>query len=195
MPRITQLRREGRRGDRVAVELDSAPWRTLPLEVAVRARLQVGVELDRDRARTVRRELRRHEALAASATALRHRDLPARRLEERLARRAVPPAERARAIETLQRTGLLDDARFARGRALALATRGYGDAAIRFDLERKGVDADVATEALAELEPERDRAVRVAATAGNAVRAARLLARRGFGEEAIEGATGVAESG
>src|SRR5919201_6061919 len=114
MARITDLRREGRRGDRVAVELDGSPWRTLPLEVVVRTRLQVGAELDRARARTVRRELRRHEALAASASALRHRDLSTRRLEQRLERRAVPPAERVRAVATLTRAGLLDDGRFAR---------------------------------------------------------------------------------
>src|SRR5919201_5502243 len=130
MPRITQLRREGRRGDRVAVELDGSLWRTLPLDVIVRARLQVGIELERVRARTVRRELRRHEALAASTSALRHRDLSTRRLEERLERRAVPPAERARAVETLTQAGVLDDARFARSRALALAPRGFGEEAI-----------------------------------------------------------------
>ena len=167
----------------------------LPLEVVVRAALRIDAELDRARARTVRRELRRHEALAASAGALRHRDLSTRRLEQRLERRAVPPAERARAVETLTRAGLLDDGRFARGRAHALAARGYGDAAIRFDLERQGVAAELATEALAEVEPERDRAVRLAATAGSSTRAARLLARRGFGEEAIETAVGVAENG
>src|SRR5919202_6469063 len=195
MARITNLWREGRRSDRVAVELDGSPWRTLPLEVVVRTRLQAGSELDRERARTLRRELRRHEALAASAVALRHRDLSTRRLEQRLERRTVPPAERARAVETLTRAGLLDDARFARGRARALAARGYGDAAIRFDLERQGVDAELAAEALAELEPERDRALRLAASAGGAARAARLLARRGFGEDAIEAAAGVAENG
>ena len=193
MPRITALRAQ--RGDRVAVELDGAAWRVLPLEVVVRAALRIDAELDRARARTVRRELRRHEALAASAGALRHRDLSTRRLEQRLERRAVPPAERARAVETLTRAGLLDDGRFARGRAHALAARGYGDAAIRFDLERQGVAAELATEALAEVEPERDRAVRLAATAGSTTRAARLLARRGFGEEAIETAMGVAENG
>jgi regulatory protein len=193
MPRITALR--GERGDRVAVELDGSAWRMLPLEVVARAGLRVGAKLDRDRARAVRRELRRHEALAASTRALRHRDLSTRRLEQRLERRAVPPAERARAVEMLTRAGLLDDGRFARSRSLALAARGYGDAAIRFDLERPGVDAELAAEALAELEPERDRAVRVAAAAGGAARAARLLARRGFGDEAIEAATGVAETG
>jgi len=193
LPRITALR--GEREDRVAVELDGAAWRVLPLEVVARAALRVDAELDRARARTVRRELRRHEALAASAGALRHRDLSTERLEQRLERRAVPPAERARAVETLTRAGLLDDGRFARGRARALAARGYGDAAIRFDLERQGVDAELAAEALAKLEPERDRAVRLAATAGGAARAARLLARRGFGEDAIEAAASVAENG
>jgi SOS response regulatory protein OraA/RecX len=193
VPRITALR--GERGDRVAVELDGAAWRVLPLEVVGRAALRVGGELDRARARAVRRELRRHEALAASAGVLRHRDLSTRRLEQRLERRDVPPAERTRAVETLTRAGLLDDARFARGRARALAARGYGDAAIRFDLERQGVEAELAAEALAELEPERDRALRVAASAGGAARTARLLARRGFGEDAIEAAAGVAENG
>jgi SOS response regulatory protein OraA/RecX len=193
VPRITALR--GERRDRVAVELDGAAWRVLPLEVVGRAALRVGGELDRDRARTVRRELRRHEALAASTSALRHRDLSTRRLEQRLERRAVPPAERVRAVETLTRTGLLDDGRFARGRARALAARGYGDAAIRFDLERQGVQAELVVEALAELEPERERALRLAASAGGAVRAARLLARRGFGEDAIEAVAGVAENG
>jgi regulatory protein len=193
VPRITALRAQ--RGDRVAVDLDGTAWRVLPLEVVVRAALRVDGELDRPSARTVRRELRRHEALGASAGALRHRDLSTRRLEQRLERRAVPPAERARAVETLTRAGLLDDGRFARGRARALAARGYGDAAIRFDLERQGVAAELAAEALAELEPERDRALRLAATAGGAARAARLLARRGFGEDAIEAAVGVAENG
>ena len=50
--------------------------------------------------------------------------------------------------------------------------------------------AELATGVLEELEPERDRAVRVAAAAGGAARAARVLARRGFGEDAIEAAVG-----
>src|ERR671928_824201 len=166
MPRVTALRSE--RAGRVAVQLDGAPWRTLPLEAVMRAGLRVGEELDRPRARALRRELRRHEALAVSTRALRHRDLSTRSLERRLEQRAVPPAERMRAVETLTRAGLLDDARFARGRARALAARGYGDAAIRFDLERQGVEAEVAADALAGVEPERERALRLAASAGGA---------------------------
>ena len=194
MPRVTALRRE--RATRVAVDLDGESWRTLPVEVVLRAGLEVGCELDRLRARTVRRELRRHEALAASARALRHRDVSTRRLEQRLERGSVAPADRAQAVEALTRAGLLDDERFARGRALALASRGYGDAAISFDLERQGVPDELASLVVGELEPERDRAARIAATAGGAARAARVLARRGFGEDAIEAAVGdVAETG
>lgn len=193
MPRVTALRRE--RAGEVAVYLDGAVWRSLPHEVVARARLQVGEELDRIRARAVRGELRRHEALAASTRALRHRNLSTRRLEQRLERHAVAPAERARAVETLTRAGLLDDGRFARGRAAALAARDYGDTAIRFDLERQGIAAEVVEAVVAELEPEGERAARVAATAGGGSRAARVLARRGFGEEAIEATVGIAETG
>ena len=162
----------------------------------MRAGLRVGVELDRPRARAVRRELRRHEALAVSSRALRHRDLSVRALERRLEQRAVAPAERTEALETLKRAGVLDDRRFACSRASVLACRGYGDAAIRFDLERHGVAAELVDAAVSELEPEEVRAARVAAAAGGGARAARVLARRGFGGDAIEAAAGdVAEKG
>ena len=162
----------------------------------LRAGLGVGDELDRQRARTLRRELRRHEALAVSTRALRHRDLSARALERRLEQRAVGPVERAEALETLTRAGVLDDRRFARSRANSLAARGYGDAAIRFDLERHGVAGELVEAVVSELDPEEARAARVAAAAGGGARAARVLARRGFGPEAIEAVAGdVAEMG
>ena len=61
MPTVTRLR-EDRRG-RVAVELDGAPWRVLPVDVVARAGLSEGRTLDRETLRTVRRELRRVEAI------------------------------------------------------------------------------------------------------------------------------------
>src|SRR5919198_4128849 len=106
MPCVTALRSE--KAGRVAVQLDDAPWRTLPLEVVTRAGLRVGEELDRPRVRAVRRELRRHEALAVSTRALRHRDLSTQALERRLEQRAVGSAERAEVVETLKRAGVLD---------------------------------------------------------------------------------------
>ena len=191
MARVTALRAP--KPGRVAVELDGARWRTLPLEVVVRAGLRTGEELDRPRLRLLRRELRRHEAIAAATGALRHRDHSAQSLEQKLEQRGVAPADRDAALDTLGRTGLVDDARFASGRAQTLAARGWGDAAIRADLERHGLDADPVTEAIAALEPERERAREHASRRGGGVRAARWLASHGFDADALDGL--IAEDG
>lgn len=188
MPKITGLRDEGR--GRVGVELDGAPWRTLPLVAVVRAGLRMGRELDRGRARLLRRELRRSAALATAGRALRRRDLPERAVERRLERAGVAPAVRAEALATLARAGLVDDERFAFGRAAALAERGRGDAAIVWELEREGVPPEIAERAIASLDPERERARRVAERRGRTAATFRLLARSGFGEDAIEHAGG-----
>src|SRR5207247_9084449 len=90
VPTITALR-EDRRG-RVAVELDGAPWRTVPVGVAGRAGLAEGRSLDRAALRTLRRELRRAEALAVAGRVLRSRDMSRAGLAARLQRAAVAPA-------------------------------------------------------------------------------------------------------
>jgi SOS response regulatory protein OraA/RecX len=84
----------------------------------------------------------------------------------------------------------VDDARFAANRAAALAERGYGDAAIRADLERKGVPAEVVEDAVGALEAELERAARIVERRGPGARTARYLAGKGFGEETVEAASG-----
>jgi regulatory protein len=188
VPIVTALR-EDRRG-RVSVELDGVPWRVVPTDVVVRAELAEGRELDRPTLRVLRRELRRAEALAVAARALRPRDLSEQCLEERLTRAAVAPAARAEALATLSRAGLVDDLRYAQGRSQALAARGYGDEAIAADLDRNGVSREVALEALAGLALETERAQEIVDRRGPGGRTARFLAARGFGEEAVEAALG-----
>jgi regulatory protein len=188
VPTVTALR-EDRRG-RVAVDLDGELWRVVPVDVVVRAGLAEGRALDRPTLRLFRRELRRAEALAVAGRALRARDLSTRRLEERLERATVPPATRAESLDVLTRAGVLDDNRFAESRAQSLAARGYGDAAIRRDLERQGIEAEGISGALAMLEPEIERARQVVARRGAGHRTARYLAARGFAEEALEAASG-----
>jgi SOS response regulatory protein OraA/RecX len=185
---VTALR-DDRRG-RVAVELDGAPWRTLPVEVVARAGLSEGRTLDRAALRLLRRELRRAEALAVAARALRVRDLSEQRVTERLAGAAVAPAAVAESLDLLTGAGLVDDRRLARSRAQALAERGYGDAAIEHDLERQGVAGDLIRAALEELPGELERARRLVERRGVGARTARYLASKGFGEEAIEAAAG-----
>ena len=156
----------------------------------MRAGLTAGLELDRARARLLRRELRRSEALQKAMRELRFRDRSTARLRERLAAAHVPAQAAEEALAALTRAGLADDARMARARATSLAERGAGDAAIRHDLEQQGLEAPVVEEALAELEPEEARAARVVEARGASLATARRLARKGFSTESIEHTVG-----
>jgi SOS response regulatory protein OraA/RecX len=175
---------ERSRGD-VEVELDGEPWRLLPVDAVVRTGLAVGRALDRETARTLARELRRERALRRATRALAARDRSRQALDERLARAGFPSGSRDEALTTLERAGLVDDARFARARADALAARGYGDGAIRADLERQGVRSEIVQEVLAALDPEPARARRILDRSGRGARALRRLAARGFDPETI----------
>lgn len=127
----------------------------------------------------------REEALAIATRALARREHSRRSLGERLHRAGVSENEAEDVLAELERVGLLDDARFARERARVLAERGKGDAAIRFDLERAGVDAGSVEAALAHLDPERERAERLVGRRGATQATARLLAGRGFDEDVV----------
>ncbi len=192
MARVTALRSERR--DRVRVELDGEPWRTLPAAAVVSAGLRVGAELDRERARELRRAVRRSDALERAAAALSRRDRSAAGLDAVLERRGVAAPERAQAVEAMSRLGYLDDARFAASRAAVLAGREFGDEAIRFDLERQGLGGEQIDDAVRSLDPEADRARTIAARAGSAPRAARRLAAKGFSADSIESALGMVDA-
>jgi regulatory protein len=174
--RVTALREL--RGGRVAVSLDGEAWRTLPADVIVRCGLGVGTELDRERVRTLARELRRDRALSHAARALRTRDRTSAELDARLERAGFSRGVRSDARDVLARAGLVDDERFARRRATELAERGRSDAAIRWDLERRGLPREAVEAALEALEPEQERANRLGLDPP-------ALARRGFSEDVV----------
>jgi SOS response regulatory protein OraA/RecX len=184
VPVVTALRARG--SGRVAIDLDGREWRIVPLEAAYAAGLVVGRGLDRGSARTLRRELRRLEAVSAAMRALRDRDHTEASLEQRLAARGVVPALRRETVGAVSRAGLVDDERFAAGRAELLARRGAGDELIADDLERQGVPAAAAEVAIAALEPEQDRIAAIIEARGRNARTARYLAARGFSEAALE---------
>jgi len=190
VPVVTGLREL--RGGRIAVELDGARWRTVPAEVLVRVRLVVGEELDRPRVRELARELRRARAVDTALRAVSRREQSASELDLRLRERGFAPGLREETLNRLERVGLVDDERYAMRRAESLSERGQGDEAIRWRLERDGVAGETAAKAVAALPPERQRARLVVAAQGAGLRTARELARRGFGEDAVEEALGQA---
>ena len=125
------------------------------------------------------------DALETALGALRYRDLSEHELEQKLAARGFAESDQAQAVATLRRTGLLDEGRFAEGRAASLASRGAGDALIRDALRRAGVPPEVAEEAVVALEPEMQRALAVVERRGSGPKTSRYLATKGFSRDTI----------
>jgi regulatory protein len=140
--------------------------------------------------RELARELRRARAVDTALRAVSRREQSAAELDRRLRDRGFAPELREETLNRLERVGLVDDERYAMRRAESLSERGQGDQAIRWRLERDGVSDETAAKALAALPPERQRARLVVAAQGAGPRTARELARRGFGEDAVEEALG-----
>ena len=179
------------------VELDGEPWRTVPVEVVLAAGLHVGLILERGHLRSIRRELRSREALGQASKILSRRDVSARGLAAELERRRVAPAARRETIARLRDVGAVDDRRAAKRRAELLADRGAGDLLIRADLEARDFSREIAEAAVGALTLEAERARAIVAGRGAGPATARYLARKGFGEDAIESALGgsIAQSG
>lgn len=116
---------------------------------------------------------------------LRVREHSVASLDERLAGRGFGDAERAAAMRRLHELGYLDDVRFAQLRAEALCMRGSGNRLIDADLARHGIDRAVREQVLDSLEPEDDRVAAIVGRRGASPRVARLLAGRGFDEDAV----------
>ena len=125
------------------------------------------------------------EAVEAALRSLRHRDRSVAQIDGQLASRGISEDDRADALATLARTGLVDDRRFAERRAEQLAERGAGDAFIRHDLQGAGVDSDLVEAALSGVAPEYERAERIVERRGSGSKTARYLAAKGFSHDTV----------
>jgi regulatory protein len=130
------------------------------------------------------------DPIEVAVRSLRSHDRSRAEIDERLAKAGIGELDRPEALDRLERLGYVDDGRFAVSRATALASRGQGDAAIRFDLRGRGIAEDAIETALAELEPEVERAVQLAEQLGRTPKIAARLGRKGFGADALEAAFG-----
>jgi len=160
----------------------------------VRCGLHADLPLDRPLARSLARELRRERALGTAVRSLRTRPLSEHRLRERLRSRGIRPDAEEDAVATLSEAGFVDDAQLARGRAVALAERGWGDAGIEARLEGEGLPRSEVEAGIASLEPEAKRAARLIRGLPPH-KAWTLLQRRGFDLETVESALGDLDEG
>jgi SOS response regulatory protein OraA/RecX len=127
-------------------------------------------------------------AVEVALRLLRHRDRSAAQIDQELEARGVGTDSRADALETLRRTGLVDDNRFTERRAVSLADRGAGDAFIQHDLEAAGIAQDVIEDALAVLDSEHERARRIVERRGASPKTARYLGGKGFSADVVHDA-------
>ena len=127
-------------------------------------------------------------ALEAATNALARRDRSAADLIAWLERKGVDADEASIAVERLRGAGYVNDARYANERAETLAGRGFGDEAVRFELEKEGLAADEIAAALLALSPERERAIEFLGRARTPLLGIRRLAAKGFSADAIESA-------
>ncbi|HEY3920941.1 MAG TPA: RecX family transcriptional regulator [Gaiellaceae bacterium] len=127
-------------------------------------------------------------ALEAATKALSRRDRSAADLAAYLERKGTDPDEARAAVDRLRDAGYVNDERYAAARAEGLAGRGYGDEAVRFELEREGLAADQIAAALLALPPERERATAFLLKARTPLAGLRRLAAKGFSADALEAA-------
>ncbi|MDI3317311.1 MAG: regulatory protein RecX [Bacillota bacterium] len=193
--RITGLEADPKGG--IAVMVDGEPLGSVSTAAAVELGLQVGEELDEERAARLRLEVETESAFLRALRWLAVHPRSRRELEIRLQRAGWTKEAAERALARLERFGYVDDLGVAR-RLLEERGREWGPVRLRQELRKRGIPAPVIEEALAAaelpaeesvaLELGRQRWLRYQGEAAEVRRrrVADFLRRRGFGWEVVE---------
>jgi regulatory protein len=147
-PTITEIVRQKRR-PRADLHLDGAYAFTIGLELVIERGLAVGDELPAELRRELEAEDQRRGAIAAALRLLAVLPRSEKELRDRLRRRAFGSSAIDAAIGRMRELGYLDDAAFARFYVDARqAATPRSRRALAFELSRKGVGRELASEAL-----------------------------------------------
>ena len=197
MPRLTQIK-ETKKG-RLALFLDGEFAFSLDEDTFASAHLHEGDELEDWQVEDLRKQSDTRRALDKAMDYLSLRDHAAGELYQKLCRKFDGPSA-AYAVARAQELGLLNDADFARRRAAELLRKRKSRREILNDLSAKGIDRDVAAEAVEALyqtdedgeDPELatartlvERRYAAKLAAGKREQVAAALARRGFSHAII----------
>jgi regulatory protein len=150
--RISALEAQKRRRDRVSVFVDGEFALSLQADVALRAGLRVGDQLD---AAALARLLQLEERESARGRALRFletRERTSLEVESRLTRYGYEPQVVGGVMSWLKDLGYLDDDRFAREFAREKLAGSWGAGRVASELGRKGVGSEAIADAVAAAE-------------------------------------------
>jgi regulatory protein len=189
MALVTDVIAPRRGSKRRVVELDHAPWRDTSAEVLAALGIRAGHIAPEDE---IGAALDAEEPVRARERAIRllaYRERSVTELRSRLVDDGYPEEVAARTVGDLERIGLVDDERFAGSLARVLTgVRGMGRSRALRELAAKGVDPEMAREALDENltpEDEHDHALELARAVASRPgasfdRVAARLARKGY---------------
>jgi regulatory protein len=126
------------------------------------------------------------DAFTAGIKALARRELSRAELSARLVRAGFDREDARLAIDRLADGGYQSDCRAASERARSLASRRYGDVAIRADLRRRGIGDEDVERAIAGVTPESERADVLSHRAADSAKLLSTLQRKGYTDDAID---------
>lgn len=149
--KISALKVQQRNPRRVNVYLDGEF--AFGLERVAAAWLRIGQELSDEKIAQLQSVDEGEKAYQRALKLLSYRPRSVAEVRKKLEQRGVPESMLAEVVERLQRSGLLDDARFARDWAENRSEfRPRSRRALTIEMRQRGVDNDVIAEAVAELD-------------------------------------------
>jgi regulatory protein len=163
VPTVTALEPQRSDPERLNVFLDGTFAFGISRYLALSYRLSVGVELESDAVERLSHADLADRSYHAALNFLSYRPRSRREVEIYLRRRSLEADMIVEVLERLERTGIVDDRAFA---AFWVENRQMfrprGSRAVRMELQQKGVDRDVAEDALSSL-PDEETSARAAA--------------------------------
>lgn len=137
--------------DRILVEFEEGESLRSTLAAVTDARLYVGMELDEDAFAALKRSSSRGLERQKALELLSRRPHSRRELKDKLLRRGVSEEDAEDCVQWLSDHGFLDDEEYAGAVARHYAAKGYGAGRLRSELQRRGIDRELAADTLSDL--------------------------------------------
>ena len=137
--------------DRILVEFEGGESLRSTLAAVTDARLYVGMELGEEEYAELRRSSSRGLERQKALELLSRRPHSRKELKDKLLRRGVSEEDAEDCVAWLAERGFLDDEEYAGAVARHYAAKGYGAGRVRSELQRRGIDRELAADTLSDL--------------------------------------------
>ena len=151
MSTVTQITEHPRKPGRYVVQVDGREFATVTAEVLADTRTRIGVTVDDALSARLLDAAEDTAMYDRALNLLSFRARSSRELQRRLTEKGQSRDRAERVIERLRTLGLIDDAEFARQLTRSKLSSGASRRRVQQELFKRGVDRDVADEAVAQV--------------------------------------------